>query len=74
MALKVREISPNVFSVKQTTHGWTDDTHSTFYHDLNRNLVSEKIDFPDEMITRTMTETDIDWFEKYHRKLAIRAY
>ena len=73
MALKITEIKPNVFEIIESIHGFNDTKRTSWYYDLDRNLISEKEDFPksDWGITRDMSQADIDWFENYHRPNAI---
>lgn len=67
--LAMKEIRPNIFELKESIMGVTMTKVTYWYYDLTRNLVSEKPNFPDEMITRSLDKADRMWFERYYRPL-----
>lgn len=70
--IELREIRKDVFELKESILDFSDPKKTNWYWDLNRRLISEKPDFPDSMLTRELTNEQLDTFEKHYRLLIIR--
>lgn len=70
--ISLKEIKPNIFELTETLPSWYGNKLTFWYWDLDKRLLSEKSDFPDNMRTRKLTEADLDWFEINYRPLIIR--
>lgn len=70
--ITVKEIKPNIFELVETIIGFTHDTKTSWYWDLDKKLLSESINFPVNMLTRPLTEADLVRFETIYKPLIIR--
>lgn len=68
--LSMIETAPEVFDLTETLMGFDEDNVTHWYWDMNRNLLSEKSDFPQpSMYTRALGEADKVRFERFYRPL-----
>ena len=49
-------------------------THTkSFYYDMEKLLISERVFFPDNELTRKLTNIQVEWFNRYYLPLAKRS-
>ena len=67
--LIMKQLPNGVYKLTQHIHSFHRSTVEVWYYDIEKQLISEKENFPDNLQTRSMTGTDNVWFYKYYLKL-----
>jgi len=59
--LQVDKIGAGIYKVTETIMSFHSTDITYWYYDLNKQIMSEKEDFPDTMHTRNMDQYKVDW-------------
>lgn len=70
--ITLKEIDNNIFELKVTIFGFTGSLTNLWYWDLDKKLISERREFPDNFLTRQLTQLQLDRFEKHYKPLIIK--
>lgn len=63
--LQVTEMEKNVYKVRQIVYSFFNTEITDHYYDMDKLLISELPNFSEGMRTRKLTQSQIDWFNKY---------
>ena len=59
-----------IYIVTEVLHSFGDTKITKWYYDMNKLLISEKMNFPDNELTRKLSDVEIEWFNKYYKHKA----
>lgn len=65
--IKVLHIGGNKYKVTEIRCSFTNTIVKDWFYDMDKLLLSEKSDFPDNILTRKLNNIQIDWFNIHYK-------